>query len=172
MISFAPFSFPCAQRYHSLTSLGLISGLMLALMVCYTFFARFAPTKVAAVGVVGDGELLHSQGSFYYCLLCSSSPGTENKHEAHGSVHSRVQVGWIGCFIFWERLKFPVCMKTECWSTSLVSRVITSTFHQSLRAPAIWNKSNVIFTSLSFPSFLYALFPTDCTKSVATLCTM
>lgn len=63
----------------------------------------------------------------------------------------------LGALFSGKRLKFPVCMKTECWSTSLVSRVITSTFHQSLRAPAIWNKSNVIFTSISFPSFLYAL---------------
>jgi len=137
MVSFAPFSFRCTERYHSLTSLGLIPGTMLALMVHYTFFARLAPRKVAAVGVVGDVELSRSQGFSYLCLLCSSSPGTENKHETHGSVHSRVQVRWIGYFIFWERLKFAVCMKTKCWFISLVSTIITSPFHQSLRSPTM-----------------------------------
>lgn len=159
MVSFAPFSFPCAQRYHSLTSLGLMSGLVLALMLHCAFFARFAPRKIA---VGGNGKVSCSQGCSYYCFLRSSSGGTENKHKAHGNVHSRVQVGWTEYFIFRERLKFPVCMKTECWSFSLASGVIISTFHRSLRAPTMWNKINVIFTSLSFPGFLYTLlFPSD-----------
>lgn len=72
---------------------------MLALVVRYTFFARFAPRKVATVGVHGDVELSHSQGSSHHGLL-SSLAGTENGHEAQGSVHSRVRRGGVDWVLY------------------------------------------------------------------------
>lgn len=50
-------------------------------------------------------------------------------------LHSRIQGGWIGYFIFWERLKFSMCMKTKCWAICLVSKITTGPVLQPLRAP-------------------------------------
>lgn len=71
-------------------------------------------------------------------------------------------IDWVLYFL--GSLKFPVCMKTKCCSISLVSRSITGTFYQPLRASTMSERINVIFTSLSLLEFLYALlFPSDCT---------
>lgn len=129
------FNFPVLKS-TTLTCLGLMPGLMLAVIVRCTSFARFAPRKVPAVVALGDVKLSNSQGFSYYCLLYSL-PATENKRYTQRSVHSRIQMGWIGYFIFWERLQFTMSMKIESWFISLVSRVITSTFHQSQSAPTM-----------------------------------
>lgn len=53
MVLLAATSFPCAQRNHSITSLVLIQGLVLARRVPHALFAMFAPRKADAVGVMG-----------------------------------------------------------------------------------------------------------------------